>query len=146
MAGMAASIITCENGLGRALSWTIGPLSPAERLPSCCKLLRNSSLVLRTSSLLAQDAFISAINWSCLSSCSGRASAMSLSCSTLDVVIAYWRALTVSINCCMVGLSFPSDPNGPCLVFLITFSDSSTTVGGTWFYQASQWAPNVLVS
>ena len=113
-------------------------------LSSCCRLLRNSSLVLRNSSLLARDASISAISWSCLSSCSAQAFAMSLSCSALEVVISSWRALTVSISCCMVGLSYPSYPNGPFLVFLIMFRDSSTTVGGTWFYRAPRWVPNVL--
>ena len=144
LAGMTVSIIACENGLGWALSWAIGPRSPTERSSIRCRLLCNFSLVLRNSSLLAQDASISAINWSCLSSCSTRTSAMSLSCSALDVAIASYRALTISTSYYMVGLSFPSDPNGPSLVFLITSRNLSTNAGGIWFYRAPRWTPNVL--
>ena len=142
---MTTSIIACENGLGRALGWIVGPHSLVKRSLSCCRSLHNSTLALCNSSLLARDASIYAMNLSCLSTCSAWTSAMSLSCSALDVAIASWRALTVSISCCMVGLSLPSGPNGPCLVFLITPKNSSTTVGGTWFYEAPRWAPNVLI-
>ena len=64
LAGMTSSIISSENGLGRALGWIVGPRSLVECLPSCCRYLNNSSLALRNSSLLARDASISAMNWS----------------------------------------------------------------------------------
>ena len=51
-----------------------------------------------------------------------------------------------SMSCCKVGTSLPSDPSGPCLVFLITSQGSIANVDGIMFYQAPQWAPNVLVN
>jgi len=68
---------------------------------------------------------------------------MSLSWSALDAATASWRVVTV-LSCCMAWLSLLSDPNGPCLVFLITPKSLSTTAGGAWFYRAPRWAPNVL--
>jgi len=50
----------------------------------------------------------------------------------------------ISIRCCRVRASFPSDPSGPCLVFLITSENSNTTVDGIRFYRAPWWVPNVL--
>ena len=138
------SMIACKTGMGRALAWMVGPRSPVEHSLSRCRSLRNSLLALRSSSLLARDTSSSALNWSCLSTCSARTSAMSLSLSALDVVTVSWRAQLVSMSYCMVGLSLPSGPARPCLVFLITPKSLSTTAGGTWFYRAS-WAPNVFV-
>jgi len=39
----------------------------------------------------------------------------------------------VSMSCCKVGASLPSDPYGPCLVFLITSESSNTIVDGSSF-------------
>jgi len=49
-----------------------------------------------------------------------------------------------SMSYCKAGVSFPSDPSGPCLVFLITSEGSITNVDEIRFYRAPQWAPNVL--
>jgi len=39
----------------------------------------------------------------------------------------------VSIICCKAGASLPSDPNGPCLVFLITWNAQSQIWVGSGF-------------
>jgi len=50
----------------------------------------------------------------------------------------------VSMSCCKVGASLPLDPNGACLVFLITSENSNTTVDEIRFYRAPWWVSNVL--
>ena len=49
-----------------------------------------------------------------------------------------------SMSCCKVGASLPSDPSGPCLIFLITLEGLVVNVDEIKFYRAPQWAPNVL--
>ena len=41
----------------------------------------------------------------------------------------------VSMSYCKVGASLPSDPNGHCLVFLITFESFKHECGGIRFYR-----------
>ena len=48
-----------------------------------------------------------------------------------------------SMSCCKTGASPPSNPCGPCLVFLITSEESITNADGIKFYRIPQCAPNV---
>ena len=83
----------------------------------------------------------------CRSSCSAQASTRSLSwsaltsswirsCSRMCSSFASWRAFMASMSCYKTGASLPSDPCGPCLVFLITSEGSITNADGIKFYQA----------
>ena len=109
VAGITVSMIVWEKGMGRALTGVGGARSSTICSPTCCQLLRNSSLVLRNSSLLAYDATRS--TWK-------------QSWSTLDVATACWRARMVSMSCCMVTVSPPSSVTDPCLVFLMLLDGS----------------------
>ena len=59
-----------------------------------------------------------------------------LNWSALASSFTSWRALMVSMICCKVGSSLPSDPNEFFLVFLITPENLNTTVDGIRFYRA----------
>jgi len=56
VAGITVSMITWENGMGQTLTGMGGARSSTVRSPTFRKFLRNSSLVLRNSSLFACDA------------------------------------------------------------------------------------------
>ena len=118
LVGTMTSMIACENGMGRALSSTVRLHSFMESSPSRCRSLRNSSLSLHSSSLLARDTSSFALNWSCLSTCSAQTSAMSLSWSTLDAATISWRVLAVPMSCCRVGPGFIG-PHGGRQMFLL---------------------------
>jgi len=104
-----------------------------------------SSLDLRNSLLAILEASISAISRFCRSTCLVLASSQIRSFSCLYCSLASWKALVISMSCCKVVASLPSDPYGPCLVFIIKSEISNTNVDGIKFYQAPRWAPNVLV-
>jgi len=42
----------------------------------------------------------------------------------------------VDMSCCKMGVSLPSDPNGPCLVFFIMLGGFKHECGGIEFYRA----------
>ena len=77
--GITTSMIVWENDMGWALTGMGGRCSHVAHSPKCCRSLRNSSLVMRNSSLLAHDASSSTLNCSCLWACSVRTSAKILS-------------------------------------------------------------------
>ena len=98
----------------------------------------------------------SSTRWFCKSSCSARASACSLSCSTLASSwirscsrlcssFASWRAFMASMSCCKTGASLPSDPCGPCLVFLITSKGSITNKDEIKFYRPHDGRQMILL-
>ena len=55
VAGITASMIACENGIGKALGGVASSCSSTARSTACCKLLCSSSLVLPSFSFLACD-------------------------------------------------------------------------------------------
>ena len=98
-------MIFFENGLGLLLAGKLRDRSLVERWARWIRLLHNSSLVFRNSSLActcpsitARDASISAIKRFCKSSCSAQASACNLSCSSL--------ASTHSLSCSALASSW----------------------------------------
>ena len=131
--------------------------------PCRCKLLRSSSLVLCNSSLtcacssiVIKEASISAIrrawrrSWSTRASSRSRsyyalASSRIRSCSRLYSSFASWRALMVFMICCKARASLPSDPNGPCLVFLISQNAQSQMWMRSSFIEPHARRQNVLV-
>ena len=115
VAGITASMISCENDIGNSLGGVTGSRSLSSRPPAWfCRSLRNSSFERRSSSFVARDT---------------AKSAWMRSWFALDAAISSLRAYIVSITCCRVTFSPPFGATGPYLVLLIFL----VLAGGTMF-------------